>query len=1275
MSLKALQEYTFVSRYARYNKVKTRRETWDECVDRVKNMMKEKYSGCPDVFPDIDFAYEMMRKKRVLGSQRALQFGGKPILDKPMKIFNCISSYCDRLKFFQECMWLLLCGCGTGFSVQKHHIAKLPKLLKNKDGYKKFTIEDSIEGWADSVGVLVSSYFKQSELYPEYNGHKITFDYSKIRPANAELSYGGKAPGPEPLKNALNKIKTLLDNALDNKQDYISPIQAYDIIMYCADAVISGGVRRCLPRGTEVFTKNGLIRIENIKIGDLVLTSDGYEKVTNKFEQGEQQLIKIITEDGEFTCTPNHKMAVFSSLNHYEWKEASKLLPDDRLISSRRPIEGQTTKLPECIYDKPLHSTTCTNITIPTLDTDIAWLIGAFHADGYVWYKEPGHGYSGGQLSLVFGIDELDIALKAKEQLERFTTNAIKLEKRKNENSYIVTVKSKLLAKYFYDNIKTPKTTIDVPEFIKCGTIDIRLAYLAGVADGDGALHNKPVIMCSTVYRDYAIQLQNLAYSCGIETRFAYNISQSRNEKGWQQIYSLSLITEYSREIFAQIPELIKSIASKKISRMCNSFPSKWLTGEHINNKATMGAYSNRNVTFDRVLKFNSLKNDHLVPVRVINIENSEVDMTWDIEVENKHEFFANGYLTHNSATISLFSEDDKEMMEAKTGNWFNENPQRGRSNNSVVLLKNELTLEKMTSIVENIKEYGEPAFVLSESLEHLVNPCFRGDTLVLTNNGYFPIRDLDGASNYKVKNIDGEWRDCKAFYSGKQQLYKITLDNSQEVYCTGTHKWPVMLDYEIAFYPYCDKTTKKLIHVETKDLVPNEHFLINDWEEQKILSVEKTDISEDVYDITVYDDTHTFTIDRGLVTGNCVEISFYAYDKNGKSGWQACNLSTINGSKAKTKESFLESCKAAAIIGTLQAGFSKSGYLGPISQEIIEQEALLGVSMTGIMDSPDICLNEEIQREGAKVINETNAEIARKICINRAARLTCVKPEGSASCILGTASGIHPHHARRYIRRVQSNKMDNVYQFFKQINPRACEESVWSQNSTDDVISFCIEVPDGAKTKNQLSAIDLLKFVKLTQNNWVKYGTNTELCSAKWLTHNVSNTINVKPEEWDEVTKFIFDNRDSFCGVSLLPITGDKDYPQAPFTTIYTPPEMIKHYGDGIMFISGLIEESLTLFEDNIWKASEALLGLTKTIKGPTKKAWNERCQKYANNYFNGDIKTLTYAMKDIYNYKLWTELKREYKDVDYANLIEATDDTNLIQELSCANGTCEIK
>ena len=729
-ALNELQNYTFVSKYARWIESENRRETWKEAVDRVKNMMHTQYAD-KDVSEQIDWAYDLMFKKKVLGSQRALQFGGEPILKRHAKIYNCTSAYCDRLRFFQECFWLLLCGSGTGFSVQKHHVAKLPTLSQKEKPKKgcKYIIEDSIEGWADALGVLLSSYFTKAsdDKFKEYKDQYIVFDYSNIREKGATLSSGvGKAPGFEPLQNGLEKIRELLEKCLERKQKKLRPIDAYDIIMHSSDAVLSGGVRR--------------------------------------------------------------------------------------------------------------------------------------------------------------------------------------------------------------------------------------------------------------------------------------------------------------------------------------------------------------------------------------------------------------------SASLALFSADDEEMAKAKTGNWYVDNPQRARSNNSALLIKDDTTYEQFSELMESVKEFGEPGFIWSDSTEMTFNPCV-----------------------------------------------------------------------EVGMWPVDEKT--------------------------------------------------------------------------GKSGWQGCNLSTINCSSVVDEEDFYERCKAAAVIGTLQAGFTKLDYLGDISKAIFDREALLGVSLTGIMEKHELVLTEKVLKKGAKIAVDTNKELSKKIGINQAARVTCLKPEGTSSSMLGTSSGIHPHHAKRYIRHVQANILEPPYQYFKSYNPQACEKSAWSANDTDEVVKFPIEVPDGSKLKNQLPAVEMLGVVKDAQKNWVHSGKNRALCTQDFLSHNVSNTVTVQPEEWEAVTKFIYNNRKFFAGISLIPQSGDKDYPQAPFTTVYTSREIVKEYGDAALWCSGLIELGLNAFENNLWSACDYItMQQEQEQDSDDKKLFALKMHRFANKYFDGDLKRVTYCMKDVYNWKRYKDLFESFTKVDYTQLLETEDNTVGIEEISCAGGACLI-
>lgn len=234
----------FYEGYSRFLPELNRYETWDEAVDRVMDMHRTKFAGIMNdeiesIFKDITEAY---KEKLFVGAQRALQFGGEQLLKHEIRLYNCVSSYADRPAFFGEFMYMLLCGAGAGFSVQWHHIAKLP-IIENtfKNGSIVHVVEDSIEGWAKAIDVLISSYLNIDAKHPEYSNHVVKFDYDMIRPKGAYINGGFKAPGAKPLKKAIELIRQKLDDSNGRK---LKPIEVYDICMYIADAVISGGVRR-----------------------------------------------------------------------------------------------------------------------------------------------------------------------------------------------------------------------------------------------------------------------------------------------------------------------------------------------------------------------------------------------------------------------------------------------------------------------------------------------------------------------------------------------------------------------------------------------------------------------------------------------------------------------------------------------------------------------------------------------------------------------------------------------------------------------------------------------------------------------------------------------------------------------------------------------------------------------------------------------------------------------------------------------------------------------
>ena len=234
LSNKILSDITVYMKYARFLPELNRRETWEELVTRNKNMHLKKY---PELKEEIEKNYKFVYKRKVLPSMRSMQFGGKPIEISPNRIYNCAYMPIDHIDSFSECMFLLLGGTGVGYSVQKHHVEKLPPVNKPYLNRKRrFLIGDSIEGWADAIKVLMKSYLNGKSS-------RIEFDYSDIRSKGARLvTSGGKAPGPQPLKECILKIKGILDNHEDG--DQLSTLEVHDIICYIADAVLAGGIRR-----------------------------------------------------------------------------------------------------------------------------------------------------------------------------------------------------------------------------------------------------------------------------------------------------------------------------------------------------------------------------------------------------------------------------------------------------------------------------------------------------------------------------------------------------------------------------------------------------------------------------------------------------------------------------------------------------------------------------------------------------------------------------------------------------------------------------------------------------------------------------------------------------------------------------------------------------------------------------------------------------------------------------------------------------------------------
>jgi len=271
------------------------------------------------------------------------------------------------------------------------------------------------------------------------------------------------------------------------------------------------------------------------------------------------------------------------------------------------------------------------------------------------------------------------------------------------------------------------------------------------------------------------------------------------------------------------------------------------------------------------------------------------------------------------------------------------------------------------------------------------------------------------------------------------------------------------------------------------------------------------------------------FTYDKDWGTNPCCEIALRPY--------QFCNLTEVNVSNIETQEEYEARVKAAAFIGTLQASYTDFHYLRPVWQRTTERDALIGVSMTGIASGKVLSLD---MKATAKIVKEENARVAGIIGINRAARCTCVKPAGTTSLALGTSSGIHAWHAPYYIRRLRVGKSEAIYNYLAEYHPELVEDEYFRPHDTA-VISVPQKAPEGAILRSE-SALDLLERIKRVSSEWVKRGHR-----KGQNTHNVSATITIKEDEWDEVGEWMWDNKESYNGLSVLPRDGGT-YIQAPF-------------------------------------------------------------------------------------------------------------------------------
>lgn len=385
-------------------------------------------------------------------------------------------------------------------------------------------------------------------------------------------------------------------------------------------------------------------------------------------------------------------------------------------------------------------------------------------------------------------------------------------------------------------------------------------------------------------------------------------------------------------------------------------------------------------------------------------------------------------------ATIATFDIDDKEMLAAKVGAWYENHPEFSCANISAVGYRPTVTREEFDNIFQYTKMFGEPAVIFQSSKEFTYNPCVEAlmCPMLITHNGHT-------IENYTLDLIDFSQRE---FWKAKGYQFE--------------------------------------------------------------------------------------------------------------SGWQLCNLSSINVAKLENKDDFKECVFAAAVLGTVQSAYTDMGYLGDVSKRIVERENLLGLSLSGVMDTPHLALNPTILQEMAKYALDVNEMIAERIGVRASSRVTLEKPEGTTSLVFESSAGLHTRHAQKYIRRVSCDSNDPLLKFYESYNPHAIQNASFPKGAK--IVAFAEEAPHGALTRHDLTAVEFMEKSKLLFENWILFGNRPHRLEKG--THNVSMTVSVRPSEWQAVQDYMWENREVFSGVSFLEMGGDYVYENPPYQEVSAPTE-----------------------------------------------------------------------------------------------------------------------
>ncbi|WP_227788670.1 MULTISPECIES: LAGLIDADG family homing endonuclease [unclassified Nodularia (in: cyanobacteria)] len=695
----------FFRTYSRRTKAGLR-ETWDEVCDRTIQGIIELGKLTPG---EIAILENMQRNLKALPSGRWLWVGGTEWVSKPKNFsgaYNCTSTNLQDWSAFGLMMDLAMMGCGTGAVIEPQYINQLPPIrnylnvtVNGEIGstspelrreYTQTEIEgnnviihvgDSREGWVESYKSLLE--LSTDERFT--TEVEVVVDLSDVRQAGETLNGFGGVANPVKLPGLYQRCVSILNKARGRQ---LNSVECCLLIDQAAVTIVAGNIRRCLPEDALVHTNKGLVPISDVQVDDLVQTPLGFRRVVDKFDQGFQDVYEIETNATYPRATLNHRQAVLADAKgSVTWKSIASLVPGDRLLHNTQVLPGTLTHLPpDFTASRPTQSRTAKSLIIPDLTPEVAWLIGLTHGDGYVALGRNQHDKPYGRVE--WTMNSLDSELTARIQTKIDTALALfgltaTHGVINGENTAKSICSSIRLAEYFHHYIKQPRIPLTVPNFILQGSVDIRAAYLAGLMDSDGGVNNRPPHLVTSIYQSFIRQVGAVLSSLGIAGRVTTTRPQ---QAGWQLKYNLtipalkgrynSLIALHSvkgelRQGLRHLLQVGKPAQSSGLKMYGFTVPGAVMREAYsYSEMREMGFQGSRTVdaNYERYITETDISLD--IPVTVKGLGSYDHVHTYDIEVEEAHCFYCDGYLTHNSAGMRQFKADDEQGATAKDNLW-----------------------------------------------------------------------------------------------------------------------------------------------------------------------------------------------------------------------------------------------------------------------------------------------------------------------------------------------------------------------------------------------------------------------------------------------------------------------------------------------------------------------------------------------------------------------------------------------------------------------------